>query len=140
MSSFWSSSFGKKLLCLMSITTAEPTDYVIIQKDTEGDRFTRKMLLSDFLDLIESNDSETVKEVSGDYTALVTDDYVVGENAITLTFPLLTDAFKSITFKNDGIVPITLDGNGSSIQNGTNLAVDTARKFIRTTSGWSEVT
>ena len=134
------SILGTKLLNLMRVTSAELTDYLVLQKDTKGDQFTRIISIDDFLKQVEASDLETIKETSGDYTALITDDFVVGENTITLTFPTLTTAIKSLTFKNNGVNTITLDGNGSSVENGTVLSTTQARKFIPTTSGWLEVT
>jgi hypothetical protein len=67
------SILGTKLINLMSITTVEDTDYVIIQKNTNGDQFTRKMLQSDYkAEVLDGLDSDDVTNESGVTGATVT--------------------------------------------------------------------
>ena len=66
------SILGTKLINLMTITTVEDTDYLIVQKDTNGDQFTRKILWSKVVDQLIQQSDEFIT-VSADYTVLLTD-------------------------------------------------------------------
>ena len=112
------------------------TDKIQIVRTGE---FNRTVEIDDLLSLIELNDGETIVETAVNYDAQPQDDYVSGAGTITLKFPLLTAAIKGITFKNNGVGTITLDGNGSSVENGTVLSTTVARKFIPVAGGWIEV-
>lgn len=63
------SILGTKLINLMSIKSVEDTDYLIVQKNTSGDRSTRKILHSDYvaevLDGLSSDDVNNESSVTG---------------------------------------------------------------------------
>lgn len=87
-----------------------------------------------------TTDPLVIVETGVNYTALISDDVVVGSNAITLTFPPLANSEKAIVFKNNGVASITLDGNGSSFEGSATLLSTVARKFIPLAAGWGEIT
>ena len=102
-------------------------------------------LIEDYLDLRDTVNilTPTVREVDVDYQVLPVDSYVVVDSGIgagiTLTFPIITSAVKAVTFLNESAFACTLDGNGSTVQNGTNLAAAARRTFIKSSTGWLEV-
>jgi len=75
-----------------------------------------------------------------DYTILVSDDFVVGTGPIAFTFP--PNPTKSVTLKNNGIDPITLNGNGASVEGGLTLATTQSETYLHdpTANNWMKVT
>ena len=81
-----------------------------------------------------------ITETSISYTALITDDYVVGlVSGITLSFAGLADANKPTWFVNASASNITLDGGSETIPNGAVLSSEQVRGFLPTTAGWLEL-
>jgi hypothetical protein len=97
---------------------------------------TRNELLDQILAATIANAARIV-EVSGDYTVIANDDYIVssGDNIITL----LALALAPITVKSVSGTA-TLDGNGNSIENGPSVTESQARKLLLVSSGYVEVT
>lgn len=115
----WGSSFGKKLLALMGITTIEDTDYLIVQKNTDGDQFTRKILWSDVVALVDAainpinlvvNNANTPYQVSDadSSTFLVFDD--PGNAVVSIPDGLTTGVNFAYTNKGAGSVQVSFIG------------------------------
>jgi hypothetical protein len=95
------SILGTKLINLMSITTVEDTDYVIIQKNTKGDQFTRKILQSDYVaEVLEGLGSDDVTNESGVSGLTVTD----ALNALDVATPVITLSSKADVLANGTLV------------------------------------
>ena len=81
-----------------------------------------------------------ITETSISYTALITDDYVVGlVSGIALGLPVLADANRVTWFVNASLASQTLDGGAETIPNGTVLSASQVRGFLPTSVGWLEV-
>ena len=81
----------------------------------------------------------TIVRISGDYTILVGDDYVITDGGNTITLPLFANAERAVFIINEGATNDTIDGNGETVPNGTTLTPSQARGFIPGTSDWREI-
>ena len=131
--SFGSSSFGKFLLDLMGITSIEDTDYLVVQKNTNGDTKTRKILWSDVKSLIETSDSQKIVETSTAYTADGSEDAIFCTGTFTVTLPLSISAHKSILVKS---MTGTVTVNSSSGVSDSTLTTNISRRYYPISSGW----
>ncbi len=140
------SILGTKLINLMRIKTVEDTDYLVIQKDTNGDQFTRIILWSDLKALIEAGDGETIREITTDETQAIGDDYISADSggpALVFTLIDVATSIKKITIKAEltgGNVNVTPVG-GQTIEGVAGVKVltpGTAITIAPITGGWSE--
>jgi len=84
--------------------------------------------------------ASVITETSVNYTALITDNYVVGLVAgITLGLPFLADANRVTWLVNGSASNQTIDGGAETVPNGTVLSTEQVRGFLPTTIGWREV-
>lgn len=98
------SILGTKLINLMSITSVEDTDYLVIQKNTNGDQSTRKMLHSDY--------------VASVLAGLDSDD-VTNESVVTGT--TVTDALNTLNATASSAY-IILEDKAAVLANGTQVS------------------
>jgi hypothetical protein len=112
------SILGTKLINLMGITTVEDTDYVIIQKNTAGDQFTRKMLHSDYKTAILEDVAKiyNVERFSSTGSINSATDLALSNGTFTLNMP--STAATPITIKSTSGTT-TLAGGVNTFENGT---------------------
>ena len=129
------SILGTKLINLMTITTVEDTDYLIVQKDTNGDQFTRKILWSKVVDQLIQQSDEFIT-VSADYTVLLTDGMInVDASAapVTISLPAAADANrKEFTTKK-------IDATGNNVTISASSTIDGSPTVITNTQ-WTSIT
>lgn len=131
--SFGSSSFGKYLLDLMGIQSIEDADYLVVQKNTNGDTKTRKILWSDVKSLIELSDSQKIVETSAAYTADGSEDAIFCTGTFTVTLPLVSSVNKSILIKSMGGTITVSSPSGVSA---SPLTTNISRRYYPISSGW----
>lgn len=79
-----------------------------------------------------------VVEITGDYDVSPLDDVIIFTGSPTIT--LLADPNKPIVIKNDGAGSGILDGNGASIEGEATVTASVARRLIKTSAGWRDIT
>lgn len=127
------SIFGTNLLDLVGIQSIADTDYLIVQKNTNGDTKTRKILWSDVKSLIELSDSQKIVETSAAYTADGSEDAIFCTGTFTVTLPLTSNAHKSILIKSmSGTVTVASSSGVSASPLTTNIS----RRYYPISSGW----
>ncbi|MEE8289712.1 MAG: hypothetical protein V3R25_09910 [Nitrosomonadaceae bacterium] len=142
------SILGTKLINLMRITRIFDTDFILVQKDTNGDQFTRIILWSDFKAQINESSSETIREITNTDSQAIGDDYISansGNPVADIVFTLIdvSTSVKRITIKAElggGDVNITPAG-GQTIEGVAGVKVLTPGISITIapiTGGWSE--
>lgn len=142
--SLGSNTFGKMLTSLLKITTANGNDLVLIQKDTDGDTFTRMMTIDDFSKLIDGASSDTIREITSSTTQNIKDDYISadsGNPAAGINFSLIPASTGVkviiITAEIDGgnvtIIPAGLDTITGSLV----LTPNSSITLAPITGGWS---
>lgn len=142
------SILGTRLINLIRVKVIEDTDYFVIQKDTKGDQFTRIILWSDLKALIESDDSETIRQITTDSDQTIADDYISADSGnpvaeIDLALIDVATAIKRVTIKAElggGNVNVTPAG-GQTIEGVAGVKVLTPGTSITIapiTGGWSE--
>ncbi len=142
------SILGTKLINLMRVTTVEDTDYLVIQKNTSGDQFTRIILWSDLKDLIESADGETIREITTDDSQAIADDYISadsGNPVAEIDFSLIDSATSikrvTITAEIDGGNVNLMPAGGQTIGGVAGTLVltpDTSITLAPISGGWSK--
>ena len=81
----------------------------------------------------------TITPVTGDYSIVPSDQYIVSNGGNTITFPLFASVYQTVIIVNDGTVNDTLDGNGKTLPNSNLLTPTESRGFTPGISEWAEV-
>ena len=79
-----------------------------------------------------------VVEISANYDVTTLDDVIVFTGSPTIT--LLAEPTKPIIIKNDGVGTGTIDGNGAAIEAPSTISASVARRLIKTSIGWRDIT
>lgn len=122
------SILGTKLINLMTIKTVKDTDYLIIQKDTNGDQFTRKILWADIVSILDAaiNPTELViNNVSSPYTITDADSatFLVFDDPATATvsIPEGVSIGSNFAYTNKGAGSVQLSFVGAGVLRGVAL-------------------
>ena len=117
---------GTKLINLNTITGIADTDYVVIQKDTNGDKTTKKILWSDvkalIVDLVEEIELTYEIQRTGSIIDEKTDLYI-SSSTQTLTMPA-TSVFPVSVKTLSGFTATLQDTNGNTFE-GTGTSTQT---------------
>jgi hypothetical protein len=133
-----SDTFGKKLLNLMGITSVEDTDYLVIQKNTAGDQFTRKMLHSDYVAAVLEDVAKiyNVERFSSTGSINSATDLALSNGTFTLNMP--STATTPITIKSTSGTT-TLAGGVNTFENGTTVIFPAATTLYLDGTVWRNV-
>ncbi len=82
--------------------------------------------------------SDNIIEVNSNYLADITDDIIICTGSFTVTLPLLANAIKVVIIKSVSGT-ITVDGNGSTVEEPTALTTGQANEFTPTSAQWRQV-
>ena len=136
---------GTKLINLNTITGIADTDYVVIQKDTNGDKTTKKILWSDvkalIVDLVEEIELTYEIQRTGSIIDEKTDLYI-SSSTQTLTMPA-TSVFPVSVKTLTGFTATLQDTNGNIFE-GTGTSTQTVigpacNKWILDGSVWRPI-
>lgn len=91
---------GTKLINLTRIQVVADTDLIVIQKNTNGDKFTRTITFEDFAALIAASSGEIIREITSSVTQSAQDDFI-SATGLGIVYSLLisSSASKRVTVK-----------------------------------------